>query len=55
MKKILDDSYERACKLISKHKKELVAVVEALMIKDTLTKDDFNAVIDAVGMPRECS
>ena len=48
IKKILEDSYERAKKILQEHPKELQALAEALMKYETLDADAYKAVIENV-------
>lgn len=45
IKSIIDECYAQSIALLKKHKKELSAVAEALMEKENLDQDDFEAIV----------
>ena len=51
VKRLLDECYARACKLLKDHMDKLVAVAEALLERDTLTRADFECVMRGEPLP----
>jgi len=45
IKKIVDNAYEKAIRIIKENRKTLDAVVEKLLIKETLDRDDFEKIV----------
>ncbi len=46
IKKIVDTSYQEALKLVKTKRKELDAVVDELLRKETLTRDEFEKIVE---------
>ena len=51
VKRLLDECYARACKLLKDHMDKLIAVAEALLERDTLTRADFECVMRGEPLP----
>ena len=51
VKRLLDECYARACKLLKNHMDKLIAVAEALLERDTLTRADFECVMRGEPLP----
>ena len=51
VKRLLDECYARACKLLKDHMDKLIAVAEALLERDTLTRADFERVMRGEPLP----
>ncbi|HEY8345370.1 MAG TPA: ATP-dependent zinc metalloprotease FtsH [Bacillota bacterium] len=47
MKRIIEDAYHKAEKIVQEHRKELDAIVEALLEKETLEAEDFERLLDS--------
>ncbi|MBQ1509115.1 MAG: cell division protein FtsH, partial [Erysipelotrichaceae bacterium] len=45
VRKIIDQCHERAWKIIMDHKDELVKIAEALMVQETLTAEEIDAIL----------
>ena len=53
IKRIVDECYTRAQKLLSEHRAQLNAVAEALLERDTLSRAEFEAVMRGEELPPE--
>ena len=51
VKRLLDQCYARACKLLEENRDKLVAVSEALLERDTLSRAEFEAVMNGEPLP----
>ncbi len=51
VKRLLDECYARACKLLSENRDRLEAVAEALLERDTLSRVDFETLMDGGTLP----
>ncbi|HHU51126.1 MAG TPA: ATP-dependent metallopeptidase FtsH/Yme1/Tma family protein [Firmicutes bacterium] len=47
MKRIIEDAYHEAEEIVQEHRKELDAIVEALLEKETLEAEDFERLLDS--------
>ena len=45
VKKIIDGCYKQAVEILEKHKKLLDKIVEKLLVKETLDKDEFERIV----------
>jgi cell division protease FtsH len=53
VKRIVDECYVRAQKVLTEHKKQLADVAEALLERDTLSRKEFEAVMNGEPLPAE--
>ncbi len=53
VKRIVDDCYQRAQRILSEHEAQLKAVAEALLERDTLSRKDFEAVMRGETLPEQ--
>ncbi len=53
VKRIVDDCYQRAQRLLNEHEAQLKAVAEALLERDTLSRKDFEAVMRGATLPEQ--
>ncbi|MEG0900875.1 MAG: hypothetical protein RSG96_02045, partial [Clostridia bacterium] len=51
IKRLLDSCYQRACKLIEENHEKLTAVAEALLQRETLSRTEFEAVMNGEELP----
>lgn len=51
IKRLLDSCYKRACDLLKEHHAQLVAVSEALLERDTLSRTEFELVMQGQPLP----
>ncbi len=53
VKRIVDECYVRAQNILTEHKKQLTDVAEALLERDTLSRKEFEAVMNGEALPAE--
>lgn len=53
VKRILDDNYERAKRIILENRSQLVALVDSLMEIETLDRDEFEALMNQAAAPAD--